>query len=194
MTHYHHHPLLHTHIPLIEVVVRVQTQHVPVIQAKGFELPHRGVVTRSTGRRDPGPWHRGGGPRGQENSARFLDPSTPHSPELQQVRSLPELHSILEPPPLDDSLSGSNPPRTTTSLLAPVSPAVTTLEKKPSGKTNQPCRIQNITVWDPSPGKITFGCWPGLLASAWLLFSWYPGQPATALRRSPNTLRHSGIL
>lgn len=157
MTHYHHHPLLNTHIPLIEVVVRVQTQHVPVIQAKGFELPHRGVVTRSTGRRDPGPWHRGGGPRGQEKLCSLPRPLHPHSPELQQVRSLPELHSILEPLPLDDSLSGSNPPRTTTSLLAHVSPAVTTLEKNPSGKTNQPCRIRNIAVRDPSPGKITFG-------------------------------------
>lgn len=36
------------HVPLIEVVVRVQTQHVPVIQAEGFELPHAGVI-RSTG-------------------------------------------------------------------------------------------------------------------------------------------------
>lgn len=99
------------------------------------------------------------GPTGAGKLCSLPRPLHPHSPELQQVRSLPELHSILEPPPLDDSLSGSNPPRTTTSLLAPVSPAVTTLEKKPSGKTNQPCRIRNITVRDPSPGKITFGCW-----------------------------------
>lgn len=134
------------------------------------------------------------GPTGAGKLCSLPRPLHPHSPELQQVRSPPELHSILEPPPLDDSLSGSNPPRTTTSLLAPVRPAVTTLEKNPSGKTNRPCRIRNIAVRDPSPGKITFGCWPGWLASAWLLFSWYPGQPVTALRRSPNTLRHSGIL
>lgn len=40
-------------IPLVKVVVRVQTEHMPVIQAKRFELPHPRVI-HSTGQNGSG--------------------------------------------------------------------------------------------------------------------------------------------
>lgn len=33
-------------IPFVKVVMRVQTQHMPVVQAKSFELPHPCTVSR----------------------------------------------------------------------------------------------------------------------------------------------------
>lgn len=103
--------------------------------------------------------------------------------------------SILEPPPLDHSRTGSNPPRTTTSLLALVSSRHQLGKIKPSGK-KQPALSDRlgsgmsqswIRLWEK---KNNF--W--MAASARLSFSCYPGQPVTALRPSLNTLRHSGIL
>lgn len=97
--------------------------------------------------------------------------------------------SILEPPPLDHSRTGSNPPRTTTSLLALVSSCHQLGKIKPSGKktTNSlgRTRIRNVTELDPSPGKrITFG-WRLELGS---------DLAGIQVSPSPNTLRHSGIL
>lgn len=40
-------------IPLVKVVVRVQTQHMPVIQAERFELPHP-QLGQSTGQNSSG--------------------------------------------------------------------------------------------------------------------------------------------
>lgn len=35
-------------VPFVKVVMRVQTQHMPVVQAKSFKLPHLQTVRRKT--------------------------------------------------------------------------------------------------------------------------------------------------
>lgn len=88
--------------------------------------------------------------------------SPPRPPPLQ-VRPQPP-----EPPPLDDSRTGSNPPRTTTSLLALVSGRHQLGKIKPSREKNQKKTtnplIRNVTVLDPSLGKNNF--WDGGFSSA----------------------------
>lgn len=112
----------HKHIPLIEAAVRVQTQHVPVIQAKRLQLPHP-PVKRSTGRNSRGFRRR---PQATWHRRRRLVSSVP---EL-----LPGRHSWT---------SDFNPPRTTTSLLA----ASSSRAGNPPV-----CFGSRLTAGGPSPG------------------------------------------
>lgn len=94
-------------IPFIKVVVWVQTQHMPVIQAKSFELPHPHVKQSNgwTAVESNNIKRHHGTSRGatSESQAWTINLFSSGAPAL--------------PLPLDGSLSGFNPPRTTTSLL-----------------------------------------------------------------------------